>query len=352
MLTDLFVRKAKPGDHADTGGLYLRVSPKGKKVWILRSQKNGKNLKKSLGTYPGMGLADARRISQGNGIEITSAEAVRQYMEKLAVRRPAQVKSLLTPLDTLDLLVSHTRQDLMEKLQAKAKKAPTQANRMLTRWKDLFAFCMNQGWLDRNPLDSAQRKFVGGREKSRDRNLSWGELALFLKHLNTMHPDTAMGLYMILATGLRSSEALWVMEHKKLTAIPTKENPDPAIHKIPAVPHVRALLKRSYKTPASNDTLSNAMRRIYVEQGGIDGVPVFKPHDLRRTFASRMADLGVAPHVIEKMLDHKLQGMMAVYNHAEYWPERTAAMKLWGQKLSALRRSAKAAHASSAAAET
>ena len=64
----------------------------------------------------------------------------------------------------------------------------------------------------------------------------------------------------------------------------------------------------------------------------------FTPHDLRRTFASRMADLGVAPHVIEKILNHKLEGMMAVYNHAEYMPEREAAMKLWGLKVAALRR--------------
>jgi hypothetical protein len=39
------------------------------------------------------------------------------------------------------------------------------------------------------------------------------------------------------------------------------------------------------------------------------------------------------------MLNHKMEGVMAVYNHAEYWPERVAAQRLWDRKLQELRRS-------------
>ncbi|MGZ5861156.1 MAG: Arm DNA-binding domain-containing protein, partial [Croceibacterium sp.] len=35
-LTDLKVRKAKPGVYGDGGGLYLRVKPSGAKSWVLR----------------------------------------------------------------------------------------------------------------------------------------------------------------------------------------------------------------------------------------------------------------------------------------------------------------------------
>ena len=44
------------------------------------------------------------------------------------------------------------------------------------------------------------------------------------------------------------------------------------------------------------------------------------------------------PHVIEKMLDHQMEGVMAIYNRAEYWPERVAAQRLWGLKLASIRR--------------
>ena len=61
--------------------------------------------------------------------------------------------------------------------------------------------------------------------------------------------------------------------------------------------------------------------------------PAFTPHDLRRTAATRMNEIGVAPHVVEKILNHSMQGVMAVYNKAEYADERTAAMQQWGDEL-------------------
>lgn len=36
---------------------------------------------------------------------------------------------------------------------------------------------------------------------------------------------------------------------------------------------------------------------------------------------------------VGKMLDHKLPGVMAVYNHAEYRDERYAAQRLWEREL-------------------
>lgn len=62
----------------------------------------------------------------------------------------------------------------------------------------------------------------------------------------------------------------------------------------------------------------------------------WSPHDLRRTMASRMGDLGIAPHVIERCLNHIQQGIVAVYQRQEYMLERQAAFELWGQRLTAL----------------
>lgn len=62
----------------------------------------------------------------------------------------------------------------------------------------------------------------------------------------------------------------------------------------------------------------------------------WRMHDLRRTMASRMGDLGIAPHVIEKCLNHALEGILRVYQHQEYLPERKAAFERWGQELARL----------------
>lgn len=58
--------------------------------------------------------------------------------------------------------------------------------------------------------------------------------------------------------------------------------------------------------------------------------PRFTPHDLRRTVMTRLGDLGVLPHVVEKIANHTMEGVMAVYNRQEYLPERKEAMDRWG----------------------
>ena len=44
-------------------------------------------------------------------------------------------------------------------------------------------------------------------------------------------------------------------------------------------------------------------------------------HDLRRTFATTLNNMGIAPHVVEQLLGHSLGGVMAVYNRSQYLPE-------------------------------
>ena len=60
----------------------------------------------------------------------------------------------------------------------------------------------------------------------------------------------------------------------------------------------------------------------------------FTRHDLRRTAATGMAAIGVAPHVVDKILNHttgKISGVAAIYNRFEYLPERKAALEAWSR---------------------
>jgi integrase len=56
------------------------------------------------------------------------------------------------------------------------------------------------------------------------------------------------------------------------------------------------------------------------------------PHDLRRTFATRVAEL-TPPHVVEKLLNHSIQGVAAIYNRHDYRDERIAATVAWSDAL-------------------
>jgi len=69
----------------------------------------------------------------------------------------------------------------------------------------------------------------------------------------------------------------------------------------------------------------------------LSGVTGWRLHDLRRTCVSGMARLGVAPHVIDKILNHQsetISGVAAVYQRHEFIAERRAALDLWGSHVS------------------
>lgn len=64
-----------------------------------------------------------------------------------------------------------------------------------------------------------------------------------------------------------------------------------------------------------------------------EGVRPWRVHDLRRTAASHMQELGIQPQVIEKVLNHKLEGILAVYQHAPLLPQRKAAIEAWANEV-------------------
>jgi integrase len=69
------------------------------------------------------------------------------------------------------------------------------------------------------------------------------------------------------------------------------------------------------------------------------GVSGWTLHDLRRTAATGMAELGIAPHVIEAVLNHASghkAGVAGIYNQARYASEMRRALNLWGAHVAAI----------------
>jgi integrase len=62
------------------------------------------------------------------------------------------------------------------------------------------------------------------------------------------------------------------------------------------------------------------------------GCAPWRLHDLRRTCATGMAEIGIAPHIVEAVLNH-VSGAKAsvagVYNRATYAAEKKAALERW-----------------------
>jgi integrase len=62
-------------------------------------------------------------------------------------------------------------------------------------------------------------------------------------------------------------------------------------------------------------------------------------HDFRRTGVSKMAELGIPPHVADRVLNHvsgAISGVAAVYQRFEFLPERARALDVWAAHVLAL----------------
>jgi integrase len=66
------------------------------------------------------------------------------------------------------------------------------------------------------------------------------------------------------------------------------------------------------------------------------GVDQFTQHDLRRTAATFLAEMGTMDEVIDAVLNHAKQGVIKVYNQYRYDKEKQMALEAWERKLNSI----------------
>lgn len=350
MLTDKEIKGLKPSDKdvqiADGNGLYLRVHKSGRKQFLLRTRIGGKAKYNILGEYPKMGLAEARKAAMT--FEVTSDDKVvlvdnlfadfykhvkRRYKNPGYVEYKYQ--KIIAPTIGQKDVKSVTRAEVAKMLQKIVDRgSPIMANRVLTDVKLLFNFAVEQGHLEVNPLTPLTKKSVGGKEKPRTKVLSVDELKYLLIDISQPRLDykTRTALAIALLTGQRISEVINISDKQIVGRWwHQSDNKSDRLHKVYLTPPVKALLKVSSTKVSDYRVVDRAVKRMNVS---------WTPHDFRRTMTTYLNDMGVMPHVTEKMLNHRMEGVMAVYNHAEYLVERRQAWSLWGNYIWSLRREA------------
>lgn len=96
--------------------------------------------------------------------------------------------------------------------------------------------------------------------------------------------------------------------------------------------------RRELGLPEDDDALRKILKIAAAKPLAVE-IPHWTPHDLRRTATTRMAeDLGIAPHVVDKILNHTsgtIRGVAKIYNRASYLKERREALNAWSNWLDA-----------------
>jgi integrase len=423
VLTDLLINKLPLSDKrrevpdGKLGGLYLVMQPSGAKSWALRYRVDGIPKKLTIGTYPAISLAAARRRAQEALGEVAGGKdpaaikrasraaaraereaqvdrverVVEQFVERHAKPKTRDWRQTERMLEKEIVgrwcgrrLSQLTRAHVHEMLDEIVDRgAPIRANRIFAQIRKMCNWAVSRGIIDRSPCDGMMAPSV---EASRDRVLSDDEIRAAWAAFHSVGWPFGLLAQLLLLTGQRLRE---VGESKwpefdldtKTWTIPKERAKNGVAHEVPlseAALRVIAELHRieaksddkskrkdkadyrrkgfvfttNGKTPVSgfsrakdgfDKAIIATLRQAAIGRGDdpdkVDAPAHWTLHDLRRTAASGMAGLGIAPNVVEAVLNHKsgsIKGVAAVYNRYGYGAEKRAALEAWGRCLDAL----------------
>jgi integrase len=360
-------------------GLYFVIQPSGKQSWAYRYRFNGTPRKWTIGPCPAIDLKTARELAR---------EAVRKVAagadpctEKKAAKAAALVPTGLDLIETVTsrFVAQHAKRKLkpataweIERLLRRevvgpwrgrrlsqigradihdlldgivARGSPVTANRTLAWLRRMCSWAVERGLMEVSPCAGIRAPAA---ETSRDRVLSDDELKAVWRAADALETPYNAFVKLLILTGARRSEVAGMMWREidfdaKLWTLPAARAKNATEYQIPlsdsAVQTLQALPRI-----ADSDLVFTLSGRVPIRgfhnvKTRLDGLmpadtPTWTLHDIRRTFASGCARLGIAVHVVEAALNHKsgsIKGIAAVYNRYSYDTEKRAAMTAWAR---------------------
>jgi integrase len=155
----------------------------------------------------------------------------------------------------------------------------------------------------------------------------------------------------LILTGCRRSEVgglCWaeIDDGRDVWTIPAARSKNGRPHTLPMMPMMREVIE-GVPRMASRDQLfglhSGRGFTAWAEHKPTlderSGVSNWTVHDIRRTVATGLANLGVLPHVVEALLNHQSgakRGVAGVYNRSPYEREVRSALAQWHDHVRAL----------------
>lgn len=382
-LSDLGIKKLSPKNErfevSDGKGLSLRVMPTGTKTWVFRYMIDGKARRMTFGTYPTITLSEARELHARAMQEVERGfDPGAKQKEAKSIRKAAPtVADLLDEFWDMELMhkasgkeqkrlmikdalpawgtrkaMTITRRDAVLLVDNVRVRAPITANRLQGVLVRMFNFAAERGILEHSPLAGMRKKPEQARQRvlnDEEIKLLWAALDLDNKAMDIFRVSK-LALKMILLTGQRPGE-ICGMTWAELDAaccwnIPAERRKGKEAQSVPLTDMAMEIVEQarqysgkspfvftsSHKInePLTSHALSKALLRHWEQIGFKEQ---FTPHDLRRTLRTRLAEIGIDDVIAERVLGHKLQGIMAVYNRHGYDMEKRQALEKWARKL-------------------
>jgi integrase len=200
----------------------------------------------------------------------------------------------------------------------------------------LFNWAVREGHdIAGNPVTGTNRP-AG---KPRDRVLSNEELAAVWRACADLG-TYGRAVRLLILTGQRREEVggmTWAEVRGDLWTIPSMRTKNGREHSVPLTKLALGLIGRRTEGRVFPDL--GAWDRNKARLNALVRIPPFVIHDIRRSVATGMAEIGVFPYVVEAVLNHvsgHKAGIVSVYNKAKYADEVRDALDRWSARVSSL----------------
>jgi integrase len=214
------------------------------------------------------------------------------------------------------------------------------ANRVHAVLAAMFKWAADRELIEASPMVGMTRPVR--KVVSRERVLNDAELAKVWHAADVLHAPRRDAVRFLMLTGLRRSEGTEIrwsdIDTGGLLTIPGSRTKNGMAHSVPLSPQALDLINAqprrcefvfTYDGASPAGDLSIYKAKFLDPAAGL--TEHWQLHDLRRSVASGMQDLGIKPEVIDRCLGHSavVKGVAAVYMRSQYLPERRAALDLW-----------------------
>lgn len=224
----------------------------------------------------------------------------------------------------------------------------SRARKVYAALSGMFAWLLRQRRVTVSPCASVSRPEA---PQARDRVLSDSEIAAFWRAASEIGGPYGAALKLLSLTGCRLNEVAamrWAeLSEDGVWAIPGARTKNHRPHIVPLAPLARDVIAGVQRiegclyvfTASGRSPLGGWSETKARLDAAMGDVPHWVLHDLRRTFVTGLAELGVRPDVIELAVNHaggSRGGIAGVYNRSELMPERRAALERWAAHVEGL----------------
>jgi integrase len=222
--------------------------------------------------------------------------------------------------------------------EIEARSSGVTRNRVRSDLSALWSWAIREDLAEINPVTGTGKAI----EVGRDRVLSTAELAQLWRNLGTgTYADVVR---LLILTGQRRQEIgrlRWSEITEATIMLSADRTKNHRAHTVPLAPQALAIIDRQPRRgefvfgDAGFSGWSDAKAALDARLR----LPDWHLHDLRRTAATGMAELGVLPHIIEAILNHvsgHRAGVAGIYNRARYEGEMRDALAKWARHVESL----------------